>query len=121
MQEVFEKIKQRIRIAATEACGYTPITRVVSEAELKEIIEEVAAEHNNGWIPVEKRLPEESLNSVLGWDEYKQRCCFVQYYSGRWILGNDDEPVKIIAWQPLPGGVRGGSTRNFVTKKVIIN
>lgn len=29
------------------------------------------------WIPVEERLPEESLNSVIGWDEYRERCCFV--------------------------------------------
>lgn len=48
MQEVFEKLKQRIRICATEACGYTPLTRVVSEAELKDIIEQIAAEYING-------------------------------------------------------------------------
>ena len=55
-----------------------------------------------GWIPVEDRLPEESLNSVIGWDEYRKRCCFVQYYCGRWILGNDVDSVKITAWMPLP-------------------
>lgn len=59
-------------------------------------------EYNNGWIPCSKRLPEESLNSVLGWDEYRQRCCFVQYLDGRWILGNDIDPVNITAWQPIP-------------------
>lgn len=48
MKEVFEKIKQRIRICATEACGYTPLTRVVSEAELKEIIEQIEDECSNG-------------------------------------------------------------------------
>lgn len=52
------------------------------------------------WIPVEERLPEESLNSVIGWDEYRERCCFVQYYAGSWHLG--DESVRIIAWMPLP-------------------
>lgn len=45
---------------------------------------------NDGWIPVEERLPKESLNSVIGWDAYRERCCFVQYYMGRWILGNGD-------------------------------
>ena len=48
MQEVFEKLKQRIRICATEACGYTPLTRVVSEAELKDIIDQTSAECRNG-------------------------------------------------------------------------
>lgn len=53
------------------------------------------------WIPVEERLPEESLNSVIGWDAYKERCVFVQYYMNDWILGNH-ESVKIVAWMPLP-------------------
>lgn len=53
------------------------------------------------WIPVDERLPRESLDSVIGWDKYRERCVFVQYYGGRWILGND-ESVKIIAWRPLP-------------------
>lgn len=57
---------------------------------------------NDGWIPVEERLPEESLNSVIGWDEYRERCCFVQYYGGKWLLRADREPIKIIAWRPLP-------------------
>lgn len=68
----------------------------------KGIVQEVAEEYKGGWIPCSERLPEQSLNSVIGWDEYRQRCCFVQYYGGRWILGNDIDSVKIIAWQPLP-------------------
>lgn len=67
-----------------------------------EIINELAEQHNNGWILCSERLPEESLNSVIGWDAYRQRCCFVQYYNGRWNLGNNDESVNIIAWQPVP-------------------
>lgn len=55
----------------------------------------------NEWIPVEERMPEESLNSVIGWDAYRERCCFVQYYMNEWILGNH-ESVKIVAWMPLP-------------------
>lgn len=58
MKQVFEKIKQRITIAATEACGYAALTRVVSEAEVKEILDSVVAEYNNGWIPCSERLPE---------------------------------------------------------------
>ena len=53
------------------------------------------------WIPVEERLPEESLNSVIGWDASRERCVFVQYYMNDWILGNH-ESVKIVAWMPLP-------------------
>ena len=80
------------RLAAYEDTGLTP--------------EEIKALNANGktsehrWIPVEERLPEESLNSVIGWDKYRERCCFVQYYAGSWHL--DDESVRIIAWMPLP-------------------
>lgn len=69
------------------------------------------SENQGGWIPCNEQLPEESLNSVIGWDEYRKRCCFVQYYDGRWILGNDADSVKIVAWQPLPqpyGGIANG-------------
>ena len=61
---------------------------------------------NDGWISVEERLPEQSLNSVIGWDEYRERCWFVQYYNGKWMLGADREPINIIAWRPLPDPYR---------------
>ena len=61
-----------------------------------------AAHHGDGWVSCEDGLPEESLNSVIGWDEHRKRCCFVQYWGGRWILGNDIDSVKIVAWRPLP-------------------
>lgn len=56
---------------------------------------------NDGWIPVEERLPEESLESVIGWDAYRERCCFVQCRNGRFEISSG-EPVKIVAWRPLP-------------------
>lgn len=57
---------------------------------------------NDGWISVEERLPDESLNSVIGWDEYRERCCFVQYYAGKWAIRADREPIKITYWRPIP-------------------
>lgn len=37
---MIERIKQRIAAVAKEACGYAPLTRVISEAEVKEILEQ---------------------------------------------------------------------------------
>ena len=37
---MIEKIRQRIAAAAKEACGYAPLTRVISEAEVTEILEQ---------------------------------------------------------------------------------
>lgn len=68
----------------------------------------IATDTNDKWVSVDERLPEESLNSVIGWDEYRERCVFVQYYKGEWVLG-DHESVKITHWMPLPALPKGGS------------
>lgn len=90
-QSVLEQAREIVGMCAESAR---------SPSELKEILERKA--YNDAWIPVEERLPEESLNSVIGWDEYRERCCFVQYYGGRWMLRADREPIKITHWRPLP-------------------
>lgn len=77
----------------------------VLAAELEELRKKYSTNTNVGssdWIPVTDRLPEESLYSVLGWDAYRERCCFVQYIGGRFVLGDDTESVDIKAWRPLP-------------------
>ena len=56
----------------------------------------------NRWIPVSERLPEESLNCVLGWDDNRERCVFVQYVNGRFQFMGRDSNFKITAWMPLP-------------------
>lgn len=91
------RIKNRISEAATEACGYSPLTKVISEEEINRILKQ-----ESGWIPVSERLPEESLNSVIGWDTYRNRCCFVQYLGGRFVLGDDIDSVNVTAWMPQP-------------------
>lgn len=90
-------IKNRITESLTEACGYSPLTKVVSEEEINRILKQ-----ESGWIPVSERLPEESLNSVIGWDTYRNRCCFVQYLGGRFVLGDDIDSVNVTAWMPQP-------------------
>lgn len=69
MKKLFEKIKKRIIIDATEACAYRENTRVISEAEIKEILEEEFEKFvpdinvgDNDWIPVKERLPENNDN-----------------------------------------------------------
>jgi hypothetical protein len=64
------------------------------------------------WIPVSERLPEESLNSVIGWDTYRNRCCFVQYLGGRFVLGDDIDSVNVTAWMPLPEPYRESEVDN---------
>ena len=82
---------------SNEMMGYLTAFDVVQDC-----IGIVENQPKTDWIPCEERLPEESLNSVIGWDEYRERCVFVQYLGGRFVLGNDIDSVKITAWQPLP-------------------
>ena len=60
------------------------------------------------WIPVSERLPEESLNSVIGWDSYRERCVFVQYIDGHFQIMGKAESFDIIAWMPLPKPYKKG-------------
>ena len=90
------------RLAAYENTDLDPEqVKHVKETAKKYLLEKAQGKVG-GWIPVEERLPDESLNSVIGWDEYRKRCCFVQYYGGRWMLRADREPIKITHWRPLP-------------------
>ena len=59
-------------------------------------------EKDNRWIPCSERLPEESLNSVIGWDEYRKRCVFIQYVQGKFQNMGTDDSFNITAWRPLP-------------------
>ena len=90
------------RLAAYENTNLDPEqVKHVKETAKKYLLEKAQGKVG-GWIPVEERLPDESLNSVIGWDEYRERCCFVQYYGGRWMLRADREPIKITHWRPIP-------------------
>ena len=113
MQTVFEKIIEKfeeIRVKPTcnkEKCDTKELCRICVVDDAIEIVKQEAEQYNNGWIPVSEKLPEESLNSVIGWDEYRDRCCFVQYIGGRFVLGDDTEPVKITHWMYLPYRPKG--------------
>lgn len=72
----------------------------------------IALQNQPVWIPVSERLPEESLNSVIGWDTYRNRCCFVQYLGGRFVLGDDIDSVNVTAWMPLPEPYRESEVEN---------
>ena len=120
------RIKNRISEAATEACGYSPLTKVVSEEEINRILEQ-----ESGWIPVSERLPEEhdsmfiKFKGTKKWStamfERKSDEVIVTVVNdagrtvttsahttdGKWrcdlvrIHG-----YRIVAWMPLPGPYR---------------
>ena len=110
LEKILEEIEQRIEkakkiIVEHPSDKLDEIANDTAEAFIeayKECQDIIRKHMKDGWISVEESLPEESLNSVIGWDELRERCCFVQYYGGKWSLRADREPIKIIAWRPLP-------------------
>lgn len=115
MNEVFEKIKQKL-----EELPFGFMTfggdMVIGLSDAIEIVDQVAEEYNNGWIPCSERLPsaEETWNYVEEDDVYEPNefivmingatlptVLFYDSISNEWTDG-DDEVYKVIAWQPLP-------------------
>lgn len=131
MQEVFEKIKQKLEEREIQA-----FAKVDGGAAHKtyrnaiEIVDEVAKDYNNGWIPCSERLPEEegryicyvcgirsdiaiysfakNLSRVDEYDfEGKNKSGFYNYDSeyGYYEMSN------VVAWQPLPKPYKEGGTK----------
>ena len=77
---------------------------------IKALEKQIAEEHNNGWIPLSERLPNQDgeFTDVLITCESMADGVFVQ--SAEFYIASDGEPVfdalyhyeRVIAWQPLP-------------------
>lgn len=74
---------------------------------------------NDGWIPVDERLPEEG-QKVLVWYEYfrygEYNRMFKTYgigwqFDGHWSGDVSGTKARCIAWQPLPEWYKGGDDR----------
>lgn len=112
MQEVFEKIIDKLEkemfsaeLYGDEWNGQT-VDNLLCLGNVSDVIEQVVAEYNNGWIPCSERLPK----------EYGDYLCCDKY--GEYIIGFPIERISAeksfyieteheimndcIAWQPLP-------------------
>lgn len=115
MNKAFENILERLEeFKHWEDDSGRPIhtfSEVQRISKCKEIVQEVAKEYNNGWIPCSERLPEidgytsdtvlvctiDGFQHMAFWcNDEKWRYC----ESG--MIRNPMEWTEIIAWQPLP-------------------
>lgn len=110
MQEVFEKIKQKLEELPFGFSAFG-CKKLVLLDDAIEIVNEVAEEYNNGWIPCSERLPNE-YGEYLYTDinDEVHEGCFAPYDGvliGGWSTCHADGVVslpdnEVIAWQPLP-------------------
>lgn len=136
MKEAFEKIVERLEEPQFNiGCGACPIKEKCDEVQetiddemtdlcaetmrviAKEIVQEVAEEYDNGWIPCSERLPEEPfgcLVTVMDCEPSTQTDFenilpyFVGYDGHSWNDEDGEEiPFEVIAWMPLPEPYKG--------------
>ena len=90
MKEAFDLIRKRMR---EELTLYEKAINIVSEVE---------EEYNNGWIPVEERLPEEPGLYLLS---YENPNCIptTQVFDGTLFRDRSgSRETHAVAWMPLP-------------------
>ena len=114
MNKAFEKILERLEESSVcedhMTCNYCqrnwcPL-ELIERDEVEKIVQEVAEEYNNGWIPCSERLPDdfmsmEYLTTVNG-HFYPE----INYYcvaNNKWFSSRKTtKEVDVIAWKPLP-------------------
>ena len=122
MNEAFEKILERLE----ENKSIIPVNRVLDDIikdkpkELGQlmaydnsikIVQEVAEQHNVGWIPIDEKLPPDDNFILLSFSNFS--IPIVGRYEededggGNFFAGDEDEPLIsqdlfVNAWMPLP-------------------
>ena len=118
MQEL-EKILKEIKEVleenkVIELNGDCTVDRCIIDVALAwDSIKAIIHNHiNDGWIPVEERLPEEKKSVLVQWEKYDRRLnVTLTYLDVMWLEDEEDvvfETIngipngRVIAWRPLP-------------------
>ena len=97
LEKIFEEIElEKKRASLSRDCSNE---YAVTEISLLEKIEKIIRKHmNDGWIPVDERLPDNNEDVLVTTDVGLITFGYVSH--GKWIT--DKEPDYPIAWRPLP-------------------
>ena len=101
LEKILEEMKESSITVATSKEHYIHPQdgRFVEEVVLLDDIEKIIRKHmNDGWIPVEERLPDNNENVLVTTDMGLITSGYIAH--GTWIT--DQEPDYPIAWRPLP-------------------
>ncbi|MBY0758541.1 DUF551 domain-containing protein [Sellimonas caecigallum] len=91
--------------------GYGKSLEAYQQGKL--FVEDIIRKHmNDGWIPVEERLPEEKKSVLVQWEKYDRHLnVTLTYLDVMWLEDEEDvvfETIngipngRVIAWRPLP-------------------
>ena len=111
MNKAFEKILESLEelqnnlLSQTEGDVNLQVGVINGVMYSKKIVQEVAEEYNNGWIPCSERLPEESGTYIVNAIENSIiHVTFAKWMPRmkKWNLTGCRSYWKVNAWQPLP-------------------
>ena len=82
-----------------------------------DMVQDIIRRHmNDGWIPVEERLPEEKKSVLVQWEKYDRSIDETLIYLDVMWLEDEEDVVfetingipngRVIAWRPLPESYR---------------
>lgn len=108
MNKAFEKILEKLRNAVDKECVSS--VQKVRLCDAVQIVQKVAEEYSNGWIPISDRLPENDQYILLSFDNFSVPMIgrYENYESGgAFYIGDEDitcskQDLFVNAWQPLP-------------------
>lgn len=119
IEKLIERLEEKRKKSASVLVGW-------AYEDAIEIVNELAEEHNNGWIPCSERLPQEDepvcvlcqiVNVMLKNGTVTSGWC--NRYLEKWYVldHHHDYPLPfeykdVIAWQPLPAPYEEGVTEN---------
>ena len=107
IRERLEDEKQRLRKLKNDTITLFDSEVIAIEEQsynfCKEIVNQVEAEYNNGWIPCSERLPNEAdYYLVTKEDDIAYSIDIALWDDYHWSNNGFHKADKVIAWQPLP-------------------
>ena len=115
LEKILKEIKEVIEEnKVIELNGDCTVDRCIIDVALAwDSIKAIIHNHiNDGWIPVEERLPEEKKSVLVQWEKYDRRLnVTLTYLDVMWLEDEEDvvfETIngipngRVIAWRPLP-------------------
>ena len=137
LEEIEEEIRDSIPFSDQRADGLRKARDIIRK-HMDDLSRENSQENarlprdNDGWIPVEERLPEPSCDVLVQWEKYERYTDTIYTYMDKMWFDSMDENGnaifetiggtpngKIIAWQPLPEPYRPEKEKSSCKERIM--